>query len=76
MGPHRGQLRYADQPPARRTRRPESNDGYFLGHDTLLADSAIEQLYGEAGLDLFLTGFTTPADTANDVVGGEIKVGL
>ena len=52
------------------------NDGYFLGHDTLLADSAIEQLYGEAGLDLLLTGFTTPADTANDVVVGEIKVGL
>jgi len=52
------------------------NDGYFLDPDTLLTDSAIDQLYGEAGLDLFFTGFTTPADAANDFGGGEMKVGL
>ena len=52
------------------------NDGYFLDPSTILADAAIDQLYGESGLDLFFTGFNTPADAANGLGGGEMKVGL
>jgi hypothetical protein len=52
------------------------NDGYFLEPSTVLTDAAIDQLYGEGGTDLFLTGFNTPADAANDRSGGEMKIGL
>ena len=47
----------------------------FLDPYALLVDGVIDQLYGEAGLDLFFTGFTSPADTANDFGGSEMKVG-
>ena len=52
------------------------NNGYFLDPNTVLSDAVVDQLYGEGGLDLFFTGFTTPADTANDFSGGEMKIGL
>jgi VCBS repeat-containing protein len=52
------------------------NDGYFLDPNSILSDSAIDQLYGEGGTDLFFTGYSSPADAANDRSGSETKVGL
>jgi Ca2+-binding RTX toxin-like protein len=52
------------------------NDDYFFNPSTVLTDSAIDQLYGEGGTDLFFTGFSSPADAANDRSGSETKVGL
>jgi PKD repeat protein len=52
------------------------NAGYVFDSSTILTDGAIDQLYGEGDMDLFLTGFTSPADAANDLSGGEMNVGL
>jgi hypothetical protein len=52
------------------------NEGYFLDPNSIPTDSAIDQLYGESGTDLFFTGFSSPADAANDLGGGEMKAGL
>jgi Ca2+-binding RTX toxin-like protein len=53
------------------------NGDTYLGPQTILNDGAIDQLYGESGLDLF---FTTAAgaskDKVNDLGQGEWNIGL
>jgi VCBS repeat-containing protein len=53
------------------------NGTTLLNGSTLLADSAIDQLYGESGLDLFLTtGAGAYKDKVNDLGAGEWNIGF
>jgi Ca2+-binding RTX toxin-like protein len=48
------------------------NGDVLLNASTIAADSAIDQLYGEGGMDLFFRSASGPfADNANDLSGGE-----
>jgi VCBS repeat-containing protein len=49
------------------------NGAYLLDSTTILDDAAIDQLYGETGVDLF---FTSTQDNANDLAAGETEVEL
>jgi VCBS repeat-containing protein len=53
------------------------NGGAFLNSSTVTDDAAIDQLYGESGLDLFfVTDVGTNKDRVNDLAGGELKVAV
>lgn len=52
------------------------NGETFLDESTLLEDAVMDTLYGEAGLDLFFSGFSGPRDKVNDLSGGELRIGV